>query len=69
MSESNNNQDKPFPLIPEALLVELNNRFPEMCADLEWTERQVWYVSGQRSVVRFLNLLFHEQRENSLGGK
>ena len=58
-----------FPTIPEALLKELNNRFPEQCPELEWDSKTVWYTTGQRSVVRLLNALFKEQQENLLGGK
>ena len=68
MSGENDTQLPQFPMITEAMIVELNNRWPEMCADLEWTERQVWFRSGQRSVVRFLNLVFHEQQQNILKG-
>jgi len=58
-----------FPGIPEDLLRELNDRWPEMCADIQWDEKTVWYSSGQRSVVRFLNQIFKEQREIQLGNK
>ena len=57
-----------FPPIPESLIVELNRRFPEMCADLEWDEKTVWHVSGQRSVIRFLNAIYNDQNENILKG-
>jgi hypothetical protein len=63
------NKERPFPQIPEDLLMELNDRWPEVCADLGWDENTVWYVSGQRSIIRFLNQIFKEQREISLGGK
>jgi Ni,Fe-hydrogenase III component G len=63
----NDDKQQPFPPIPEAILNELNRRFPECCADLEWTEKQVWFFSGQRAVVRFLNHTFNQQREDSLG--
>jgi uncharacterized damage-inducible protein DinB len=55
-----------FPPIPEALLRELNRRFPEHCADLEWSEKQVWFMSGQRAIVRFLNHIYQIQSENPL---
>ena len=58
-----NDKEMPFPHIPEDLLKALNQRWPEMCADLEWDEKQVWYVSGQRSVIRFLNFAYNEQQE------
>jgi hypothetical protein len=60
------NQDKPFPLIPEALVEELDRRFPEMSADPGWSDREIWIKSGQRSVVRFLMGQFKRQNENIL---
>ena len=65
----NTKNNKPFPPIPEPLIKELNDRFPEMCAEMDWEERKVWFVSGQRAVVRFLNQVFKEQRDNSLRSK
>ena len=65
MTESNT-KEIPFPQIPGDLLKELNRRFPEACADLEWDHKQIWFVSGQRAVVRFLNHVFNEQNENAL---
>ncbi len=56
----------PFPRIPEDLITELNRRFPEACADLEWDHKQIWWFSGQRAVVRFLNQVYIEQNENPL---
>jgi len=57
------NQEIPFPLISEDLLKELNNRFPEQCAELSWDTKQVWYAAGQRSVIRLLLQVSKEQRE------
>jgi len=64
-AEETNNQ-APFPQISDALIKELNLRFPEHCAELEWEEKQVWFVSGQRAVVRFLNHHYKQQQENVL---
>ena len=66
MTDTEENQQRAFPQIPEALLKELNLRFPECCADLEWSEKQIWFMSGQRAIVRFLNQLYVEQNENVL---
>ena len=59
-------KERPFPTIPTALVAELNNRWPERCADLEWDEKSIWYFAGQRSVVRFLNAIHHDQNEVKL---
>ncbi len=66
MNNETNSDQKPFPPIPKALLEELNTRFPECCADLEWDEKQIWFFSGQRAVVRFLNHLYQQQQETVL---
>ena len=67
MSNDQNNAEKPFPQISKALIDELNARFPECCADLEWEEKQIWFFSGQRAVVRFLNHIHQQQQETVLG--
>lgn len=58
-----------FPFIDKALLEELDKRFPERSAELDWSERGVWHKSGQRSVVRFLQAQYKEQNEDLLNQK
>ena len=53
----------PMPPLNIELVEALNARFPEQSADMEWTDRQVWYKSGQRSVVKFLIQVLKEQEE------
>ena len=60
------NREKPFPPVSEALLGHLNERFPELCPDPLWTDRDIWIKVGQRTVVRFLNEVFKRQNENIL---
>ena len=59
-------QDKPFPTIPQPLLDDLNQRYPERSAELSWSDREVWIKAGERRVVRFLNEQFKRQNENIL---
>ena len=59
---------RPLSDIPEGLLEDLNARFPERCPDIGHTTEEVWYMSGQRSVIRFLIQHFAEQREIKLRG-
>ena len=61
-----NQQESAFPRLPETLIKELNRRWPEMCADLSWDEKTVWYAAGQRSVIRFLNAIYQDQQEIKL---
>ncbi len=63
---TNRNPSKPFPIVPEALLAELNERFPEQTPDEGWTDREIWIRVGQRRIVRFLNSVFAKQNENIL---
>ena len=42
----------------------LDDVFPEESARLEWTDREVWYKAGQRSVVQWLLEL--KRREDDL---
>lgn len=66
MNTPENTNEAPFPHIPDNLLKELNERFPELCALLEWDEKQVWFFAGQRAVIRMLNQIHKQQREDSL---
>ena len=53
-----------FPQISKDFIEELNKLFPEMSADLKWSDKEVWFRSGQRSIVRFLNSHYIKQNEN-----
>lgn len=63
------NRDKPFPVVSEALLSQLSERFPELCPDPQWSDREIWMKVGQRSVVRFLSEVFRRQNENILNSE
>ncbi len=58
-----------FPIINKALLDELDKRFPERSAEIEWTEKEVWHRAGQRYVIRFLKAQFDRQNADSLNQK
>jgi len=51
------------PTINEDLIKYLNTLFPEQCADLNDTEKTIFYKSGQRSVVKHLIEKFKQQQE------
>ncbi|OUU24425.1 MAG: hypothetical protein CBC04_08605 [Verrucomicrobia bacterium TMED44] len=57
------NLDK-FPPLSKELIEEINKLFPELSADLKWSEKEVWFRSGQRSIVRFLNSHYLKQQDN-----
>lgn len=59
-------KDDQFPYIPPSLLEELNQRYPERSAELDWSEREIWVRAGERRVIRFLNEMFKRQNDNIL---
>ena len=50
-----------IPPIPKQLLDVLNQLFPERTAEMEWKDREVWFRTGQRSIIRFLNSHYNNQ--------
>ena len=58
------NDVPPMPLVKQDLLEALDARFPNQSADLQWSDKEVWFKAGQRSVVEFLIKQFKEQEED-----
>lgn len=52
--------------VPEALLEELEKRFPDQCPSKEDTDREVWIKVGNVEVLRFLRKQFDVQNRNIL---
>ena len=53
-----------IPIISDDFIKNLDSIFPDRCADLQDTEKQVFYKSGQRSVVNHLIKEKKLQEEN-----
>ena len=53
-----------IPIISNDLIKYLDEIFPNKCADLQDTEKQVFFKSGQRSVVNHLIQQKKIQEEN-----
>ena len=53
-----------IPIISDDLIKYLDSIFPDRCADLQDTEKQVFYKSGRRSVVNHLIKEKKIQEEN-----
>lgn len=51
------------PLLSKELIDYLDGMFPDKCAELKDTERDIFYKSGQRSVVSHLIDKFKIQQE------
>lgn len=49
-----NKQIESLPVSVDDTLAMLNQLFPEMSARLEWSEKEIWFRAGQRSVVNWL---------------
>ena len=43
-----------IPVITEEMIDYLDKLFPDKCADLKDTDKEIFYKSGQRSVVNHL---------------
>ena len=52
-----------IPVLNEELINYLDNLFPEKCADLNQNDKEIFYQSGQRSVVKHLIEKFKLQKE------
>ena len=51
-----------IPEIPESIIEYLDALFPEKCADIKETDREVFFKSGQTSVVNHLISKHKEQQ-------
>ena len=47
-------KNRRIPIISNELIKYLDSIFPDRCADLQDTEKKIFYKSGQRSVVSHL---------------
>lgn len=52
-----------IPYVSKDILNYLDELFPDKCADLKDSDKEVFYKSGQRSVVNHLIELFKRQKE------
>lgn len=59
-----NHGNTELPDVSRDLVEAMDALFPEQSADLQWSDRDVWYKSGQRSVIHFLLQKLKEQEEN-----
>ena len=55
-----------LPVITDELLQALDAVFPNRCPDLSFSDREVWYRAGQRSVVDYLIEQQLRQKETML---
>ena len=55
--------DELLPKTVHDLIEKLNKIFPEQCARLGQSQEEIWYASGQRSVINWLLEL--QDRDNN----
>ena len=55
-----------LPLITDDLIQALDSLYPQRHPDLSLSDREIWYRSGQRSVVDYLIEQQKRQRETML---
>ena len=47
-------QIESLPVTVDETLAMLDQIFPELSARLEWSEKEIWFRAGQRSVINWL---------------
>jgi hypothetical protein len=52
--------------VNKELIEHLNKLFPNKVPDISENERQIWFKTGQASVVSYLKQLLEEQNNNLL---
>lgn len=62
------NEDS-IPPISKGLIEKLNELFPERSAELDWSEKEVWFKTGQRNIIRFLNSHYDKQINSTMEKK
>jgi hypothetical protein len=55
-----------LPVITDDLIQGLDNLYPQRHPDLSFSDREIWYRAGQRSVVDYLIEQQKRQRETML---
>ena len=53
-----------FRNIDERFVAALDEQFPDQCPDLSLSEKEVWFKSGQASVIKWLKRRLEEQEND-----
>ena len=57
-----------LPDLSSSLIARLEELYPKRFPDLDWSDREIWFKSGQRSVVDFL-IQIHEEQNKTIISK
>ena len=55
------NDEELWPPIDEALILKLDEIYPEQCPSTDMQDREIWHYVGARSVVRMLYSVYADQ--------
>lgn len=60
------NDEIVLPALSKDLIEKLDKLYPDKCPLLTDDDRMVWYKSGQRSVINYLQQIYDEQLQDNI---
>ena len=60
------NEEIVLPALSKDLIDKLDKLYPDKCPLLTDDDRMVWYKSGQRSVINYLQQIYDEQLQDNI---
>ena len=60
------NDELVLPALSKDLIDKLDKLYPDKCPLLTDDDRMVWYKSGQRSVINYLQQIYDEQLQDNI---
>ena len=60
------NDDIVLPALSKDLIDKLDKLYPDKCPLLTDDDRMIWFKSGQRSVINYLQQIYDEQLQDNI---
>ena len=60
------NEEIVLPALSKDLIDKLDKLYPDKCHLLTDDDRMIWYKSGQRSVINYLQQIYDEQIQDNI---
>ena len=60
------NEEIVLPALSKDLIDKLDKLYPDKCPLLTDDDRMIWYKSGQRSVINYLQQIYDEQIQDNI---
>ena len=60
------NEEIVLPALSKDLIDKLDKLYPDKCPLLTDDDRMIWYKSGQRSVINYLQQIYDEQLQDNI---